>query len=480
MARWLRRTATEVLELIYEGSLSPTEHLAEVLEVIEEREPRVHAYISLDDRERLERRAKEVEGRLRSGDRPRLAGLLVAVKDNISTSFLPTTAGSRILQGYLPPFNATVVDRILREGAVVIGKTNMDEFGMGSTTELSAFGPTRNPWDLQRVPGGSSGGSAAALSYGGADLALGSDTGGSARLPAAYTGTYGLKPTYGLVSRYGLIPYANSLEQISPMARSVEDLWLLLDVISGHDPRDATSLAESLFQPDPFDVKTDKVCVPRELIDGAEEPIRSSIAWVLRRLEARGIEVNYDVSLPSLRWALPVYYTIALAEAASNLARYDGKLYPFQVTAPTYSESASLTRSVGFGWEVKRRVLLGVMALSEGYRDELYLAAIKGRRLIRDEVLRLTSRCLIAGAVSPTLPPRLGERVTDPVKLYALDVYTVVANLAGVPSLALPIGFYGGLPVGMQFIGPPLGERSLISIGLMVEDLTGLKGVMAP
>ena len=480
MARRLRRTATEVLELIYEGSLRPTEHLAEVLEIIEDREPHVHAYISLDDKERLERRAREIEERLRSGEKPRLAGLLVAVKDNISTSFLPTTAGSRILEGYVPPFNATVIDRVLREGAIVIGKTNMDEFGMGSTTELSAFGPTRNPWDLERVPGGSSGGSAAALSYGGADLALGSDTGGSARLPAAYTGTYGLKPTYGLVSRYGLIPYANSLEQISPMARSVEDLGLLLDVISGHDPRDATSLGESRSRFDSFDVKGEKVCVPEELIEGAEKPIRSSIAWVLKRLEANGVEVNYDVSLPSLRWALPVYYTIALAEAASNLARYDGKIYPFHVMAPTYSESVTLTRSKGFGWEVKRRILLGVMVLSEGYREELYLAAIKGRRLIRDEVLRLTSMCLIAGAVSPTLPPRLGERVTDPVKLYALDVYTVVANLAGVPSLALPIDFYGGLPIGMQFIGPPLGERSLLSIGLVVEDFTGLRGVMAP
>ena len=480
MAGRLKGTAVDVLSLTLQGSITPAEHVAEVLEVIEAKEPQVHAYITVEDRERLEKRAKEVDGRIRAGERLRLAGLLVAVKDNISTSFLPTTAGSRILKGYVPPFNATVVDRILREGGIVIGKTNMDEFGMGSTTELSGYGPTKNPWDLERVPGGSSGGSAAALAYGGADVALGSDTGGSARLPAAYTATYGLKPTYGLVSRYGLIPYANSLEQISPMARSVEDLWLLLDVIAGHDPRDATSLRDWRDMLDRVNVTSSRVCVPRELIDGADEPVRRSILHVLYRLEAQGVEVDYDVSLPSLRWALPVYYTIALAEAASNLARYDGKLYPLQYKAPTYSESVSLTRSLGFGWEVKRRILLGVMVLSEGYRDDYYLAATKGRRLIRDDVLKLASRCVLAGAVSPTLPPRLGERISDPVRLYALDVYTVVANLAGVPSLALPIGLYGGLPIGMQLMGPPGGERSLLSLGLIVEQLSGLRGVMAP
>ncbi len=483
MAGRLIRTATDVLELIQGGSMKPTEHLADVLDAIESWEGRVHAFITLEDRARLEERARDVERRLRAGERLRLAGLLVAVKDNISTSFLPTTAGSRVLEGYVPPFNATVVERVLREGGIVIGKTNMDEFAMGSTTELSAFGPTRNPWDLERVPGGSSGGSAAALAYGGADLALGSDTGGSVRLPAAYTATYGLKPTYGLISRYGLIPYANSLEQIGPMARSVEDLALLLSVIAGRDGRDATSLGPSAFRlnegegPEPGKIR---VCVPRELIEGAEEPVRRAIELTLERLSREGVELDFDASLPSLRWALPVYYTIALAEAASNLSRYDGKLYPFVRAAPTYTETASLTRREGLGWEVKRRILLGVMALSEGYRDDYYVAATKGRRLIRDEVLRLSSRCLVAGAVSPVLPPRIGERVSDPVKLYALDVYTVVANLAGVPSLALPIGFHGGLPIGMQLMGPPGGERALLAAGMLVEELTGVRGLVAP
>jgi len=483
LARGLARQAVETLRLISEGSLTPTEHVSEVLEVVRDREPQVRAYITLRSPERLEAEAKEVERRLRQGERLRLAGLLVAVKDNISTSFMPTTAGSRILSDYVPPYNATVVERVIREGGIVIGKTNMDEFAMGSTTELSAYWPTRNPWDLTRVPGGSSGGSAAVLAYGGADLALGSDTGGSVRLPAAYTATVGLKPTYGLVSRYGLIPYANSLEQISPMARSVEDLALLLDVISGHDARDATSLSvkpDGIYPPPEPDPRRLRVCLPREMLGGSEEPIRDAIERTLDRLSSQGVEVDYDASIPSLSEALPIYYTIALAEAASNLARYDGKLYPFIVGGPTYTETASGTRAQGFGWEVKRRIVLGVMALSEGYRDEYYLAAARGRRIIRDEILKLTSRCFIAGSVSPVLPPRLGERITDPLKLYALDIYTVVANLAGVPSLALPVGFHGGLPIGMQVMGPPLSEPQLLSLGLLIEEVTGLRGLVAP
>ncbi|MGC9071139.1 MAG: Asp-tRNA(Asn)/Glu-tRNA(Gln) amidotransferase subunit GatA [Acidilobus sp.] len=477
------KTASETIEQILTGSLTPRDHLADILDEIRKREEIVRAYITLEEESKLEVFAKSVEKALQAGLRPRLAGLLVAVKDNISTSFMPTTAGSKVLRGYVPPFNATVVERILREGGIVIGKANMDEFAMGSTTELSAYGPTRNPWDLERVPGGSSGGSAAALAYGGADLALGSDTGGSIRLPAAYTATYGLKPTYGLVSRYGLIPYANSLEQIGPMARSVEDIALLLDVIAGYDPRDATSLRierSSYYPIKPSYDKRPRVCVPRELIEGSEEHVAKTIMRTLDRLEANGVGVEYDVSIPSLTRALPVYYTIALAEAASNLARYDGKLYPFMAKGPTYTETASGTRREGFGWEVRRRILLGVMALSEGYRDEFYVAAAKGRRLIRDDVLKLTSRCFIAGAVSPVLPPRLGERITDPLLLYALDVYTVVANLAGVPSLTIPVGFHEGLPVGMQVMGNPLSEPQLLSLGLLLEELTGLRGVKAP
>lgn len=474
-------TAASVLTEMLSGSKTPEEHVMEVYEAIDRWEPKVRGFITLLDRDLVMKRAKDIERQLREGRKLPLAGLVVAVKDNISTNFAPTTAGSRILSGYVPPFNATVVERLLDAGAIIIGKTNMDEFAMGSTTELSGFWPTHNPWDLDRVPGGSSGGSAAVLAYGGADLALGSDTGGSVRLPAAYTGTVGLKPTYGLVSRYGLIPYANSLEQISPMARSVVDVALLLEAIAGHDPRDATSLAiervslSSKPQPDPKDFH---ICVPHEMIDGSDPPVKGTITKLLDKLQSEGVEVDYDASLPSAADALPIYYTIALAEAASNLARYDGKLYPFAELRPNYTETVIATRANGFGKEVKRRIVLGVMALSEGYRDEFYVAAARGRRILRDEVLRLVRKCIIAGSVSPTLPPKIGERITDPLKLYTLDVYTVIANLAGVPSIAMPAGFYGGLPVGVQFMAGPLEETKLVALGKLVEEATGLGGVM--
>ena len=476
-----RATAFEVLEGVRSGDVDVVDHVMEVYDNIRRYEDEVHAFITLLPEDKVVGIAEKVKRALKEGKAGRLAGLVIAIKDNISTSFAPTTAGSLILRGYVPPFNATVVERVMAEGAIPIGKTNMDEFAMGSTTELSAYGPTRNPWDLDRVPGGSSGGSAAALAYGGADLALGSDTGGSIRLPAAYTATVGLKPTYGLVSRYGLIPYANSLEQIGPMARSVRDVALLLDVIGGWDPRDGTSLrvgSPSTSSATPASPKGLKVCLPREMIEGSDPPVRSAIVRVLEKLEEEGAEVDYDVSTPALRDALPIYYTIALAEAASNLARYDGKLYPYMEAMPTYTETATATRSRGFGPEVKARIVLGVMSLSEGYREEYYVAAAKGRRLLRDELLKLTRSCIIAGSVSPVLPPRLGERIDDPLKLYALDVYTVVANLAGIPSLALPVGFHDGLPVGMQLMAGPLEEDRLISVGLLVEELTGLRGVM--
>ncbi len=475
--------AHEVINEVLSGSMDLEDHVLQILERVKEKEDTIRAFIALAPESSIRARVREVREWLREGRRPRLAGLVVAVKDNISTSFLPTTAGSRILEGYVPPFDATVVRRLMEEGAIVIGKTNMDEFAMGSTTELSAYWPTRNPWDLERVPGGSSGGSAAALAYGGADLALGSDTGGSIRLPAAYTATVGLKPTYGLVSRYGLIPYANSLEQIGPMARSVRDLALLLDVISGHDPRDATTLRvppTSTFIAKPADPRSLRVCAPPELLEASEPPVKAAITKLLGRLESEGAAVIYDRHLTTIDDALAVYYTIALAEAASNLARYDGKLYPFVRIAPTYTGTATETRSRGFGPEVKRRIIMGVTSLSEGYRDELYMAAAKGRRVIRDEVLAMSRNCLIAGSVSPVLPPRLGERITDPLKLYALDIYTVIANLSGVPSLTLPVDFYSDLPIGMQLMGPPLSEAQLISAGLLVESLTGLAGVAAP
>ncbi|MCS7107025.1 MAG: Asp-tRNA(Asn)/Glu-tRNA(Gln) amidotransferase subunit GatA [Acidilobaceae archaeon] len=473
------REAWQELEKIREGR-DVVGHVEEVLARVEKWEGEVKAYISLEIPELLRQRGEELERRLRKGEKVgKLAGLLVSVKDNICTTALPTTAGSRMLDGYVSPYNATVVERLLAEDAIVIGKTNLDEFAMGSTTELSAFWPTRNPWDLTRVPGGSSGGSASSLAYGGADLSLGSDTGGSARLPAAYTATVGLKPTYGLVSRYGLIPYGNSLEQISPMARSVRDVALLLEVIGGWDARDATSLrvGSPVFSLEPAEARGQKICLVKEMVEGAEEPVEKLFWNVVEKLSSEGAELE-EVRIPVLSKALPTYYTIAFAEAASNLARYAGIFYPSKGSSGIWEEYVGEARAKGFGREVKRRILMGVYALSEGFRDEFYVAATRVRRAIRDEVLKLTRRCIIAAQASPILPPRIGERLDDPLKLYYMDMYTVVANLAGVPALVQPIGFSHGLPVGIQWIAGPLEEQKLISLGLLVESLTGLAGVM--
>ncbi|MFZ8789396.1 MAG: Asp-tRNA(Asn)/Glu-tRNA(Gln) amidotransferase subunit GatA [Acidilobaceae archaeon] len=476
------KQAWELARDFREGVEDPVEHLYNVFEAINRWEARVNAYISLESPDLLVEEVERISRSIRVGEKiGKLAGLLVSVKDNICTSFLPTTAGSRMLDPYTPPYNATVVERLLEEDAMVVGKTNLDEFAMGSTTELSAFGPTRNPWDLERVPGGSSGGSAASLAYGGSDLSLGSDTGGSARLPAAYTATVGLKPTYGLVSRYGLIPYGNSLEQISPMARSVRDVALLLDVIGGWDPLDATSLRVDrprTFTVSKADPRKVTMCVVKELSEGAEEVIEKAYWRILKKLESEGVELR-DEKLPVASKALPAYYTIAFAEAASNLARYDGIFYPTKGGGSSWEEEVELARMKGFGREVKKRILMGVYALSEGYRDEYYIAATKVRRVVRDEVLRMTRSCIIASQASPILPPRLGERLDDPLKLYAMDVYTVIANLAGVPAMVQTIEFHNGLPIGVQWIGKPLGEGELVSLGLLVEELTGLAGVVA-
>jgi len=475
------KQAWELARDFREGVEDPVEHAYKVLEAISRWEGVVNAYISLESPDLVVEEAERVARGIRAGERVgKLAGLLVSVKDNICTSFLPTTAGSRMLDPYIPPFNATVVERLLGEDAIIIGKTNLDEFAMGSTTELSAFDPTRNPWDPERVPGGSSGGSAASLAYGGSDLSLGSDTGGSARLPAAYTATVGLKPTYGLVSRYGLIPYGNSLEQISPMARSVRDVALLLDVIGGWDPLDATSLRVDkprTFTASKADPRRVTVCVVKELAEGADEVIERAYWRILKRLESEGVELREE-ELPIASKALPAYYTIAFAEASSNLARYDGVFYPMKGGGSSWEEDVELARMKGFGREVKKRILMGVYALSEGYRDEYYVAATKIRRVLRDEVLRITRNCIIASQASPILPPRLGERLDDPLKLYAMDVYTVIANLAGVPALVQPIEFHNGLPVGIQWMGKPLGEEELVPLGLLVEELTGLAGVV--
>ncbi len=477
-----REEAWRILQGFRREELDPVEHAGRVYERIERWESRVNAFIEIASWDLVHDMALDAARSYREGRFRPLEGLLVAVKDNISTSFTVTTAGSRMLDGYTPPYDATTVSKLLEAGAIVHGKTNLDEFAMGSTTETSYYGPTRNPWSLDRVPGGSSGGSAAALAYGGADLALGSDTGGSVRLPAAYTATVGLKPTYGHVSRYGLIPYANSLEQVSPMARSVRDLALIYSIISGGDPLDATSLDTTPpvdpWSLDPADPGTLRICIVPSLMEGAERPVVRSFMKVVEWLESQGAIVE-EAKLEYATHALPVYYTIAFAEAASNLARYDGLLYPSKGGSGVWEEYVSEARGAGFGLEVKRRIIMGVYALSEGYRDEYYLAASKARRLVRDEIHGLTGRCILATPASPVLPPRLGERLGDPIKLFLMDAYTVIANLAGVPALVQPSGLEDDLPVGIQWIAGRAGEELLFRLGLLVEEYTGMAGVIA-
>jgi aspartyl-tRNA(Asn)/glutamyl-tRNA(Gln) amidotransferase subunit A len=404
-----------------------------------------------------------------------LAGVPIAIKECISTQGIETTCSSRILRGYVPPYDAHVVERLNAEGAIVMGKTNMDEFAMGTSTETSCFGPTRNPWDLDTVPGGSSGGSAAAVAGGEAPCALGSDTGGSVRCPASFCGIVGLKPTYGLVSRYGLIAYANSLEQIGPLTNTVEDTALLMEIIAGHDWRDTTSADKgSYLQELKAGVKGLKIGIPKEYFgEGVDKKVEKAVWDAISTLESLGAAWK-EISLPHTRYALAAYYVIAMSEASSNLARFDGLRYGLrkeedQDWHTTYSE----IRAEGFGPEVKRRILLGTYALSAGYYGRYYLKALKVRTLIKEDFLRaFTDVDLIAGPTMPIPAFRIGERINDPLSLYLADVFTVPINLAGVPAVSLPCGFAGNLPIGLQLIGRHFQEDLLLRAANAFEEAT--------
>jgi aspartyl-tRNA(Asn)/glutamyl-tRNA(Gln) amidotransferase subunit A len=410
-----------------------------------------------------------------------LAGTTVAVKDNISTEGVRTTCGSEMLADYVPPYSATVVDRLTDAGATVVGKANMDEFGMGTTTETSAFGPTRNPADPERVPGGSSGGSAAAVAAGEADLALGSDTGGSVRCPAAFCGVVGIKPTYGLVSRYGLVAYANSLEQIGPIAGTVEEAAAALDVIAGPDPNDGTTrdLADvEGADPDASyaaaadgDVDGLTVGIPTELFEGADERVVETVEAAIADLEARGAETT-EISLPSVEHAVQAYYVIAMAEASSNLARFDGVRYGNRADSDgNWNESFAETREEGFGAEVKRRILLGTYALSAGYHDKYYEKAQDARAWVRrDFEDAFADVDVIASPTMPVLPFELGESLDDPLRMYLADANTTPVNLANLPAISVPAGEADGLPVGLQLVGPKFGEETVIRAASAVED----------
>jgi aspartyl-tRNA(Asn)/glutamyl-tRNA(Gln) amidotransferase subunit A len=405
-----------------------------------------------------------------------LSGRTVAVKDNISTEGVRTTCGSDMLAEYVPPYDATVVERLRGAGATVVGKTNMDEFGMGTTTETSAFGPTENPVAPGRVPGGSSGGSAAAVASGEADLALGTDTGGSIRCPAAFCGVVGIKPTYGLVSRYGLIAYANSLEQIGPIAPTVEDAAELLEVIAGPDDRDGTTREPEgprteAGNPDyasaaDGDVDGLDVGVASELVEGADEGVVDVFESAVDDLESRGATVN-EVSLPSVETAVQAYYVIAMSEASSNLARFDGVRYGVSGGYEgDWNETFARSREAGFGAEVKRRVLLGTYALSAGYHDKYYAKAQDARAWVkRDFEEAFEDVDVVASPTMPVPPFELGESLDDPLTMYLADANTVPVNLANLPAISVPAGETDGLPVGLQLVGPAFGERTLVRAG---------------
>ncbi|ELZ85647.1 aspartyl/glutamyl-tRNA amidotransferase subunit A [Haloferax elongans ATCC BAA-1513] len=404
-----------------------------------------------------------------------LAGKSIAVKDNISTEGLRTTCGSEMLEDYVPPYDATVVERLKDAGATIVGKANMDEFGMGTTTETSAYGPTKNPVDESRVPGGSSGGSAAAVAAGEADLALGTDTGGSIRCPAAFCGVVGIKPTYGLVSRYGLVAYANSLEQIGPIAPSVEEAAALLDVIAGPDDRDATTREEgadsNFAAAADGDVEGLTIGVPTELVEGADEGVKAAFWDALDELEAQGAEYH-EVSMPSTEKAVAAYYVIAMSEASSNLARFDGVRYGKSGGYEgNWNEAFARAREEGFGSEVKRRILLGTYALSAGYHDKYYAKAQDARAWVKQDFdAAFEDVDVLASPTMPVPPFELGESLDDPLQMYLADANTVPVNLANLPAISVPAGETDGLPVGLQLIGPKFGEETIVRAASAVEN----------
>ena len=464
------RSAFDIADLVRSRKVTAAEVARAHLEFIRQVDPKIRAFLSV--------LPKAPDG---TPDGP-LAGVPVAVKDNLCTLDAPTTCASKILEKYRAPYEATVVARLRAAGATIIGKTNLDEFAMGSSTENSAFFPSRNPWDLERVPGGSSGGSAAAVAAGLATAALGSDTGGSIRQPAALSGVVGFKPTYGRVSRYGLVAFASSLDQVGALARDVRDAALILSVIGGHDPLDATSLPGP--SPDYVgslerDPKGLRIGLPKEYFaDGVEPDVRSRVMEAIRSLEKRGARL-VDVRLPLTGHGIATYYIVAPAEASSNLARYDGVHYGLRTTAPAgLVEMVSRSRAAGFGPEVRRRILLGTFVLSSDRIDAYYHRAQKVRRLIARDFEKAFESCdVIAGPTSPSAAFRLGEKSVDPLSLYLCDVYTVGANLAGLPGLSVPCGFTaGGLPVGLQILGRPLDDLAVLQAGRAVERELGPSG----
>lgn len=477
----INRSASELAALLGSKEISSVELTQQHLDQIDRVNPKVNSFLQVTHELALSQ-AKEVDDLRARGEKlAPLAGIPIAVKDNLTTIGIPTTSGSKILEGWIPPYNATVVERILASRMPILGKTNLDEFAMGSSTEFSAYGPSLNPWDLSRTPGGSGGGSSSAVSSMQAPLAIGSDTGGSIRFPAAVTGTVGIKPTYGAVSRYGLIALASSLDQIGPVARNVMDAAMLQDAIAGHDEMDSTSLPESLGSMTEAakneSVKGLRIGIIKELTgDGFQKGVSEKFQAAIELLVSQGAEV-VEVSAPSFQYAIAAYYLILPAEASSNLARFDSVRFGLRVNpegTPTVEKVMSATREAGFGPEVKRRIILGTYALSSGYYDAYYGSAQKVRTLIqRDLAAAFEKVDVLVSPTAPTTAFKLGEKLEDPLAMYLNDIATIPANLAGIPGISVPIGLASedNLPVGIQFLAPAREDARLYKVGAVLEKL---------
>tara|TARA_Y100001936_G_scaffold246612_1_gene290880 strand:- start:213 stop:1652 length:1440 start_codon:yes stop_codon:yes gene_type:complete len=473
--------ATEIAEKVSSGEISARTVVEQHIEIINEIESDVNAF-NLVTAEKALIDADEIDSKIASGETlGPLAGVPISIKDNLCTRGIETTCSSKILEGWKPPYDATVIEKLKEAGAVIIGKTNLDEFAMGSSTENSAFGPTRNPHNLECVPGGSSGGSAAAVAAGFSPLALGSDTGGSIRQPAALCGVVGVKPTYGRVSRYGLVAFASSLDQVGPFANTVSDAALTLEVISGHDPRDSTSIPEKPLDLSGFldqGVEGMRIGVIEELsgkgLGGISQDVISRVEDAIKVLSNAGADVE-PASVPASIYGLSAYYVIAPAEASSNLARYDGIRFGPRTEAATTAETMTATRTKGFGDEVKRRIMLGTYALSAGYYDAYYGKSQRVRTLIMNDFAKAYEKFdLLISPTAPTTAFPLGDKTADPMQMYLQDVCTIPSNLAGHPAMSVPFGFGAdGMPVGIQILAPAMAEREMFQAAKILESESG-------
>ena len=463
----------QVTNGIKNGEFTSEEYVSQIIERIKKVDQKINSFITINDNALLQ--AQHVDKKISSGSKVgSLAGIVVGIKDNISTAGLKTTCASKMLSDYVPPYDATVIKRLKDKDAIIIGKLNLDEFAMGSTTEWSSYGLTRNPWNLDYVCGGSSGGSAASVAAQLCTASLGSDTGGSVRCPASFCSVVGFKPTYGLVSRYGLVSYSNSLEQIGPIGRTVSDVKKIMEVISGTDTNDNTTIDTrnniNTNHYDPEQKNNQKIGLLRELINGADESVYRCIYSTIDKFNKFGFTYE-ESSLKSSEYALASYYTIATAEASSNLARFDNIRYGFELNPDDYEWNTYFSKTRGnFGDEVKRRIIVGSFVLSSGYYGKYYLKAQRVKNLIKQELKKLFKEFdLLISPTVPVLPFKIGEKIDDPLKMYLIDINTVLANLAGIPAISIPIGFKNGLPIGLQIMADEFQEKKLLDISEVIE-----------